>query len=88
MTMTGMLAAALVVVTVLQYARAAGVFCDYFIPVCEDMDPDVCRARGGVYIRKGSFCGFCDICPKYVGEGESCKNDKPYLLPTLTAIDL
>ncbi|XP_047108965.1 uncharacterized protein LOC124777554 [Schistocerca piceifrons] len=82
--MFGKLLAALVVVALAQYARAADVNCDDIRVSCLQIDPKVCSARGGVFIPRGGFCGFCDICPKYVGVGQSCKDDDPYLPPTPT----
>ncbi|XP_049856340.1 uncharacterized protein LOC126336550 [Schistocerca gregaria] len=85
--MNGKLVVVLVVLALAQYTGAENEFCRYFSVRCLWIDPDLCKARGGVFIYRGSFCGLCDICPKYVGLGQSCKDDDPYQPPKPTCVE-
>ncbi|XP_047106822.1 uncharacterized protein LOC124776026 [Schistocerca piceifrons] len=87
-TVTMMSSRLFAVVLVLVYAiccvNANHIDCSQIRVKCVAVDAAVCRSRGGLFIPKGGFCGYCDICPKYVGEGESCEDDNPLEPPTPT----
>ncbi|KAK7866169.1 hypothetical protein R5R35_001395 [Gryllus longicercus] len=39
---------------------------------CLAISPRQCNDIRGTFIQNGGFCGFCDLCARFEGEGRRC----------------